>query len=147
MLHSGLIVLNPMTKNGREETAEKADEEQRRCREWLFIKDNQPKFLTKAELRGAAIRELNVSKSSFDSARIDAIEEAGQQGWYEPLRPTDALKRLNTFPVCRLHANHRITNEILLFRAYGFQYQSHKRSRSPSLAKPMMSLATVVADG
>ena len=50
------------------------------------MKDNQPKFLTKAELRGAAIRELNISKNSFNSAWIDAIEEAGRQDWYEPLR-------------------------------------------------------------
>jgi hypothetical protein len=33
----------------------------------------------KAELRNAAIRELNVSKNSFDFAWIDAIEEAGRQ--------------------------------------------------------------------
>jgi hypothetical protein len=50
------------------------------------MKGNQPKFLTKAELRGAAIRELKTSKNSFDSAWIDAIEEAGRQDWYEPLR-------------------------------------------------------------
>jgi len=66
----------------------KAHEEQRRCRDWLLrlIKDNQPKFLTKAELRGVAMRELNVSKNSFDFGWIDAIEEAGRQDWYEPLR-------------------------------------------------------------
>ena len=31
-------------------------------------KNDQPKFLTKDELRGAAIRDLNVSKNSFDFA-------------------------------------------------------------------------------
>jgi hypothetical protein len=77
-----------MTKSRNQELSQKAHEEQRRCRDWLlrFMKNNQPKFLTKAELRGAAIRELNISKNSFDSAWIDAIEEAGRQDWYEPLR-------------------------------------------------------------
>ena len=50
------------------------------------MKNNQPKLLTKAELRAAAMRELNVSKNSFDFAWIDAIEETGRQDWYEPLR-------------------------------------------------------------
>jgi hypothetical protein len=38
-----------------------AHEERHRCRDWLlrFMKGNQPKFPTKAELRNAAIRELN----------------------------------------------------------------------------------------
>jgi hypothetical protein len=49
-------------------------------------KNNQPKFLTKAELRAAAMRELNVSKNSFDFAWMDAIEETGRLDWYEPLR-------------------------------------------------------------
>ena len=31
-----------------------------------FIQNNQPKFLTKEELRSAAMRELNLSKHSFD---------------------------------------------------------------------------------
>ena len=77
-----------MTKNRSQEISQKAYEEQRQCREWLlqFMKTNQPKFLTKAELRGAAMRELNRSKNSFDSAWIDAIEEAGRQDWYQPLR-------------------------------------------------------------
>ena len=35
---------------------------------------SQPKFATKIELRDAAMRELNVSKSSFDFGWIDAIE-------------------------------------------------------------------------
>jgi hypothetical protein len=75
-------------KSRQQKLSQKADEERHRCRDWLlrFIKDNQPKFLTKAELRNAAIRELNVSKNSFDFAWIDAIEEAGRQDWYEPLR-------------------------------------------------------------
>jgi hypothetical protein len=50
------------------------------------MQDNQPKFLTKDELRVAAMRQLNVSKSSFDFAWIDAIEKTGRHDWYEPLR-------------------------------------------------------------
>ncbi len=55
---------------------------------WLlpFMQDGQPKFLTKDELRVAAMRQLNVSNSSFDFAWIKAIEETGRHGWHEPLR-------------------------------------------------------------
>ena len=72
----------------RQELSAKADGERRRCRDWLleFMRDNQPKFLTKAELRDAAMRELNVSKNSFDFGWIEAIEQAGRHDWYEPLR-------------------------------------------------------------
>jgi hypothetical protein len=48
--------------------------------------NNQPKFLTKAELREAAIRELNVSKNSFEFGWMSAIEDTGRHDWYEPLR-------------------------------------------------------------
>jgi hypothetical protein len=51
------------------------------------VRDNQPKFLTKAELRDPAIRELKVSKNSFDYGWIDAIkQQPGRYDWYEPLR-------------------------------------------------------------
>jgi hypothetical protein len=82
-----------MPKSRSQALSEKAAAEQRRSREWLlpFMQANQPKFLTKAELRDAAMRELNVSKNSFDWAWIDAIETTGRQDWYEPLR-----KRLRT---------------------------------------------------
>jgi hypothetical protein len=50
------------------------------------MKNKHPKFLTKSELRAAAIRKFNMSKNSFDFAWIDAIEEAGRHDWYEPLR-------------------------------------------------------------
>jgi hypothetical protein len=71
-----------------QELYEKAAEERQRCRDWLlrFLRDNQPKFLTKAELRDAAIRELKVSKNAFDFASIEAIEQTGRHDWYEPLR-------------------------------------------------------------
>jgi hypothetical protein len=77
-----------MTKTRSQELSQKAQEEQRRCRDWLlkFMRGNQPKFLTKAELREAAMRELKVSKNSFDFAWIIAIEDTGRHDWYEPLR-------------------------------------------------------------
>jgi len=78
----------PTIKARNQELSEKADDERRRCRDWLlpFMRDNQPKFLTKNELRAAAMRELNISKKSFDFAWIDAIERAGRHDWHNPLR-------------------------------------------------------------
>jgi hypothetical protein len=55
------------------------------------MQNNQPKFLTKDELRSAAMRELKVSKNVFDFAWMAAIEDTGRHDWYEPLR-----KRLRT---------------------------------------------------
>ena len=52
----------------------------------FHLSEKQPKFLTKAELRDTAIRELKVSKNSFDFAWIEAIEQTGRHDWYEPLR-------------------------------------------------------------
>jgi hypothetical protein len=77
-----------MTKTRKQELSKKADEERRRCRDWLlkFMGANQPKFLTKAELREAAIRELKVSKNSFDFGWISAIEATGRYDWHEPLK-------------------------------------------------------------
>ena len=57
-----------------------------------FMQNGQPKFLTKDELRVAAMRQLNVSKSSFDFARIDAIETTGRRDRYEPLRRRPRIK-------------------------------------------------------
>jgi hypothetical protein len=77
-----------MKKTRAQQLSEKAAEERQRCVEWLlqFMQGNQPKFLTKEELRTAAIRELKVSKLSFDFAWMDAIETSGRSDWYEPLR-------------------------------------------------------------
>jgi hypothetical protein len=74
--------------NRSQELSEKAAEERQRCRNWLlrFMRENHPKFLTKAELRDAAMSELKVSRNSFDFAWIEAIEETGRHDWYEPLR-------------------------------------------------------------
>jgi hypothetical protein len=80
--------VRPVARSRRQKLYEKAEEERQRCRDWLlpFLRHNQPKFLTKAELRDAALRELNVSKNSFDFAWIEAIEQTGRHDWYEPLR-------------------------------------------------------------
>ena len=77
-----------MPKTRSQQLFEIADDERRRVRDWLlpFMRDNQPKFLTKTELREAAIREHKVSKNSFDFGWIEAIEKAGRHDWYEPLR-------------------------------------------------------------
>jgi hypothetical protein len=57
-----------MSQSRNQELWEKAAEQWERCRNWLlpFMRDDKPKFLTKAELREAALRELGVSKSSFN---------------------------------------------------------------------------------
>jgi hypothetical protein len=77
-----------------QELQEKAADERQRCARWLlrFMLNDQPKFLTKAELRAAAMRELGVSKSSFDFAWINAIEMTGRHDWYEPLRSKTRAK-------------------------------------------------------
>ena len=71
-----------------QELSANAADERRRARLWLlqFIGEGKPRYATKSELRDAAIRDLGVSKSSFDFAWIDAIERTGQRQWYEPLR-------------------------------------------------------------
>jgi hypothetical protein len=77
-----------MTKSRRQEPSQKFTEQWQSCRDWLlpFMQNNQPKFLTKDELRDAAMRELKVSRNAFDFAWIDAIEQAGRHDWYQPLR-------------------------------------------------------------
>ena len=52
-------------KSRKQELSEKADVERRRCQDWLlrFVRDGQPKVLTKAELREAAMRDLKISKT------------------------------------------------------------------------------------
>ncbi len=75
-------------KSRKQELFEKAEDERNRCHRWLltFLNSGHPKWLTKAELRQAAMRDLGVSKNSFDMAWIAAIEETGRHDWYEPLR-------------------------------------------------------------
>ena len=88
-----------MTKSRRQELSQQFTEQWQSCRDWLlpFMQNNQPKFLTKDELRDAAMRELKVSKNAFDFAWIDAIERAGRHDWYEPLRRRPRGKKLATF--------------------------------------------------
>jgi hypothetical protein len=82
-----------MIKSRSQELSEKFTEQWQRSRDWLlpFMRNGQPKFLTKAQLRSAAMRELNVSKNAFDFGWMAAIEDTGRHDWYEPLR-----KRLRT---------------------------------------------------
>jgi hypothetical protein len=74
--------------NRSEELSRKAADERRRCRDWLlpYMRDQRPKLATKEEFRAAAIRELRISKASFDFAWVDAIEQTGRYDWYDPLR-------------------------------------------------------------
>ena len=55
---------------------------------WLlkFMQNDQPKFLTKAELCNAALVKLGISKNSFNFAWISAIGQTGRHDWYAPLR-------------------------------------------------------------
>ena len=77
-----------MQKGRKKELWDKAEAERRRCRQWLldYMRPCQPKRVSKAALRDAAMRELKISKNSFDAAWIAAIEETGRHDWYEPLR-------------------------------------------------------------
>jgi hypothetical protein len=77
-----------MAKSRSQQLSEQFTEQWQRCRDWLvpFMQNNQPKFLTKDELRSAAMRELKVSKNAFDFAWMAAIEDTSRQDWYEPLR-------------------------------------------------------------
>ena len=67
---------------------EKAQAERKLCREWLIriMRASPIKTRSKDDLRAEAMRDLKVSKSSFDDAWIGAIEELGYHDWYEPLR-------------------------------------------------------------
>jgi hypothetical protein len=87
-LSHSLATGHRMLKGRRKELWVKAEDERRRCQDWLlkFMRAGQPKLATKAELREVAMRELQISKSSFDAAWIGAIEATGRRDWYEPLR-------------------------------------------------------------
>jgi hypothetical protein len=54
-----------MTKSRRQELSEQFTEQWQRSRDWLvpFMQNNQPKFLTKDELRSAAMRELKYQRA------------------------------------------------------------------------------------
>jgi hypothetical protein len=76
-------------QDGSEEVAGELiiEEDRQRCYGGFFrLCETINQFLTKAELRDPAIRELKVSKNSFDYGWIDAIKQPGRYDWYEPLR-------------------------------------------------------------
>lgn len=79
-LHAGLCSAPTLRwhhiMKGRKKKLWDLAEEERRCCDWLipFMQNDRPKLLTKAALRNAALRELNVSQNSFDFEWIDAIE-------------------------------------------------------------------------
>jgi hypothetical protein len=62
------------------------------------MQNKQPKFLTKDELRSAAMRELDVSKLSFDMGWIMAIEDTGRHDRYERCAG-DCESRAKRFPI------------------------------------------------
>jgi hypothetical protein len=76
----------------------------------------KPKFLTKAELREAALRELGVSKSSFDFGWIEAIEHAGRHDWYEPLRRRPRSKNEGEMPCVTISWKSLIPSASILLR-------------------------------
>lgn len=81
-------------KSRKDELSERFTEQWHRCRDWPlpFMRNNQPKFLTKDELRSAAMRELKVSKNAFDFGWIAAITHTGRHDWYAPLRRRSETK-------------------------------------------------------
>jgi hypothetical protein len=82
------IMVHSIPKYCSEAQSAKAAEDMRRCTNWLiqFMRNSEPKFLTKSELCRAAMEELKVSKNTFNFAWINAIEETGRHDWYQPLR-------------------------------------------------------------
>lgn len=90
-----------MTKFSPRQLADiqRAQAERQRCEEWLIriMRASPVKTRSKDDLRAEAMRDLKVSKTSFDVAWIGAIEELGLRDWYEPLRKgrRPSRKRLN----------------------------------------------------
>src|SRR5258705_2700068 len=69
-----------MVKSQRQELSETFAQQWQQCRDFLlpFMHNNQPKYLTKDELRVAAMRKFNVSKNAFDMGWMMAIENTGR---------------------------------------------------------------------
>jgi hypothetical protein len=93
--HFPALKSDRMLKGRKKELWDKAEAERQRCRQWLldYIRPGQPRCVTKAALRDAAMRELKVSKNSFDSAWIGAIEDTGRHDWYEPIRGQSRIRQ------------------------------------------------------
>ena len=87
-----------MTKTRGQQVSERFTRQWQQCRDWLLplMQNNQPKSLTKDELRVTAMRELKVSKSAFNMGWMAAIEDTGRRDWYEPLRKRQRLKSFRT---------------------------------------------------
>lgn len=68
----------------KQQLFDQAQAERRRCASWLVerMRDGKQKALTKAQYREQAMAELKISKKSFDSAWVWAIEETGRHDWY-----------------------------------------------------------------
>jgi hypothetical protein len=77
-----------MTNSRSQELSEKAAAERRRCRDWLILihAERLAEVFDKGRTACRCLDQLNVSKSSFDFAWIDAIEKTGRHDWYEHLR-------------------------------------------------------------
>ena len=77
-----------MLTGRKKELWAKAEAERERCRQWLLnlMRPGQTKPATKDVLCAAAMRELKISKNSFNAAWIAAIEDAGRHDWYAPRR-------------------------------------------------------------
>jgi hypothetical protein len=84
-----------MLTGRKKELWDQANAERQKCRQWLlaYIRPGQPKPATKAALRERAMRELKISKNSFDAAWIGAIEETGRHDWYEPVRRRTGIRQ------------------------------------------------------
>ena len=103
-----------MTKSRRQEPSQKFTEQWQSCRDWLlpFMQNNQPKFLTKDELRDAAMRELKVSKNAFDFA--GSTRSNGLAGTIGTSRYVDdPAANANHFPIRGLATTERLPESVL----------------------------------
>jgi hypothetical protein len=86
-----------MTKSRSQELSEKADAERRRCCDWLlpFMQNGQPKFLTKDELRVAAMHQL-MSRKAHSTSRGSMLSRQPAARLVRTLAPTAAHQNLAT---------------------------------------------------
>ncbi len=75
--------------------------------------NGQPKFLIRDELRVAAMRQLNVSKSSFGFAWIDAIETRGSYQSWRPLFGARPSAEASRFPIPRTRYRRAVCGNVL----------------------------------
>jgi hypothetical protein len=67
-MYEEVAPLSAGMKTRKQELSEKADRERRLARDWLlqFMEGNQPRFLTKDELRAVAMPELGIIRLRLD---------------------------------------------------------------------------------